>query len=404
MITESPIVVREGANAKLANRLMFAAPDECKFKDFASIKQHAQEQRARSRELSVDLRRALFATRPEEDGTMRDYIYIGEESLRLTNQFYKQVATEAGIPLSTLEMLKPDTRVRVLNELWEPKRTMREAFERKFLLEQFADGKVDVRAMTGTRYERLWDDEVFSEVDKHLLSNGWVPAYPTFNIDPDMPVEERPKALIRQDSYSFTFYFTEPKFRQGDGFSNSTKNNGGYMGSPKNPGDTDGLGGLRRGIMVYNGETGHKSFGWEQFLFRNVCSNFNIWDLREGLSKRVRHTKSVREAFEFFMQDVQKLSGDMTDLEMSQLKRAAALPFASNDEEAVKRLNKLGVTQANSKAGVEAAHEEINGANLSLWSIVNGLTWHAKALGNEEDRVELSRQAGHVLNNVLAMA
>ena len=399
-----PIVERQGADAKLAFKLMFNAPDECKFKSFEAIAKHAKEQRARSFELETDLRKVLFAHKNEHD-----YALIGEHDLRLTNLFYKQIAAEAGIPIGTLALLKPETRVRVLNELWEPKRGLTEPYERKLLQEKI-EGGVDVRAMNGARYERLWDDEVFSEIDRWLLSSGWVPAYPTFNIDPATPVEERAKALLRTDRYSFTFYFTEPKFKAGDGFSTSKETHGGLTGSQaiaaaqgfSNPGDTDGLGGLRKGIMVYNGETGHKSFGWQQFLFRNVCSNFNIWDMSEGLTKRVRHTRSVREAFDVFKEDVKKLSGDLTELELDTLRKATRIEFAKDDEAAAKRLNHLGVQNRFAAPAVKAAHEEINGGNLSLWSVVNGMTWHAKSLSNEEDRVELATHAGTVLNTVLA--
>lgn len=404
------VVERGRADYALANRLMFHAPDEAKFKDFASLRAHAENQRARSKEVEVDLSKFLFA---HKEG--RDFVYIDDYNLRLTNLFYKQVSVEAGVRLEVLELLKPSTRINVLNELWEPWRTGRKDSQgdavspmRKLLIETNETGDFDVRAMNGARYERLWDSEVFAEVDRWLLASGWVPAYPTFNIDPATPVEERPKALIRTDRYSFSFYFTEPKFKAGDGFSNQQAS-GFAQGSAAiaaaqgqaSPSD-DGLGGLRKGLMVYNGETGHKSFGWQMFLFRNVCSNFNIWDLSEGRTKRVRHTKSVRDAFDVFKEDCKNLSGNLTEFEYDFLKKAAKTEFAKEDEDAIKRLNRLGVTNANARAAIEAAHLEINGGNLSVWSVVNGMTWHAKELGNEDDRVALSAQAGDVLNASMA--
>lgn len=409
-MTNSAVVEREKADYAMANRLMFRAPDEAKFKDFASLRAHAADQRKRSKEVEVDMSKFLFA---HKDG--HDYCYIDDYNLRLTNLFYKQVALEAGIKLETLSMLKPSTRINVLNELWEPHRLGHVdvqgnviSSERKLLLETNAAGEFDVRAMTSLRYERLWDDEVFAEVERWLTPSGWVPAYPTFNVDPATPVSDRPKALIRTDRYSFTFFFTEPKFKAGDGFS-AQKASGFAQGSAdiaaaqgfRKPED-DGLGGLRKGLMVYNGETSHKSFGWQMFLFRNVCSNFNIWDLSEGRTKRVRHTSSVRDAFEVFKEDVKNLSGALSDQEYDFLTRASKTEFAKDEEAAVKRLNRMGVTLANSKAGVEASKLEINGANLSVWSVVNGLTWHAKELDNEDDRVALGVQAGNVLNAAMA--
>ncbi len=404
-----PVVERGAANPALCNRMMFHAPDEAKFRTFADLRAHASSQRARSKEVEVDLSKFLFA---HKDG--RDYVYVDDYNFRLTNLFYKQVSNEAGVRIEVLEQLKPATRINVLNELWEPWRNGRKdvqgnaiSSERKLLVEANESDGFDVRAMNGARYERLWDDEVLNEVERHLLPSGWVPAYPTFNIDPATPVEKREKALIRTDRYSFSFYFTEPKFKAGDGFSDQKVS--GMQGSAaiaaaqgfRSPED-DGLGGLRKGIMVYNGETGHKSFGWQMFLFRNVCSNFNLWDLSEGRTKRVRHTKCVREAFEVFKEDCRNLSGALSDQEYSFLAKAAKTEFAKEDEDAIKRLNRLGVTNANARAGVEAAHLDINGGNLSVWSVVNGLTWHAKELENEDDRVALSMQAGDVLNAAMA--
>ncbi|MCC6151440.1 MAG: hypothetical protein IT461_14410 [Planctomycetes bacterium] len=403
------VVERGAANPALCNRMMFHAPDEAKFRTFADLRAHASAQRARSKEVEVDLSKFLFA---HKDG--RDYVYVDDYNFRLTNLFYKQVSNEAGVRIEVLEQLKPSTRINVLNELWEPWRNGRKdvqgnaiSSERKLLIEANESDGFDVRAMNGARYERLWDDEVLNEVERHLLPNGWVPAYPTFNIDPATPVEKREKALIRTDRYSFSFYFTEPKFKAGDGFSDQELS--GMQGSAaiaaaqgfRSP-ESDGLGGLRKGIMVYNGETGHKSFGWQMFLFRNVCCNFNIWDLSEGRTKRVRHTKSVRDAFEVFKEDCKNLSGALSDQEYSFLAKAAKTEFAKEDEDAIKRLNRLGVTNANARAGVEAAHLDINGGNLSVWSVVNGLTWHAKELENEDDRVALSMQAGDVLNAAMA--
>jgi hypothetical protein len=318
---------------------------------------------------------------------------------------YTQVAFEAGIKLETLALLKPATRINVMNELWEPHRELAENDERKLLVEANETGGFDVRAMNSAKYERLWDDEVFAEVDQHLLSSGWEPAYPTFNIDPGTPVEKRERALVRTPRYSFCFFMTQPKHRAGQGFSNQKAE--GMTGSAAIAAEqgfeqVEELGGLRKGLMVYNGETGHKSFGWQMFLFRNVCHNFNIWDLQEGRTKRVRHTKSVRDAFQVFKEDCKSLKGELAEFEIEFLRKSAKLEFAKEDEDAIKRLNRYGVTLAHARAAVEAAKLEINGANLSIWSVVNGITWHAKTLQNEDDRVALSVLAGSVLNAAMS--
>ena len=122
-----------------------------------------------------------------------------------------------------------------------------------------------------------------------------------------------------------------------------------------------------------------------------------------GLNLRA-HVGVVREAFEVFAQDCRELAAELTEQEMDQLTQAKRTEYARDDEAAIKRLNFSGVNLGSARAGVEAAKLEINGGDLSIWSIVNGLTYHAKELASEEDRTELCTAAGHVLNSALAAA
>ncbi|MCC6149478.1 MAG: hypothetical protein IT461_04435 [Planctomycetes bacterium] len=369
------VIERQGANAQLAHKLMFSVPEDCKFMSFAEMRRDADEQRKRSIEIQGSSADMLFATR---DG--QDYLALGRDDFALTNYAYKQLARNIGLPIETVARLKPETRVRVFNELWLVNRN-EGRHEMQFLAEKI-DGNLHLRAVTGTRYTRLWDSEVLETIDSTLVKAGWVPAHPTFNYDLNIPVEQRPKALIRTDRYSFAFLFTSPDANAA----------------------ADELGGLRKGIMVWNSETSHKSFGWSQFVFREVCGNFLIWGMQDGKTKRTRHVGVVREAFQVFAQDCKELAGELSEQEMDQLTKAKRIEYAKDDEAAIKRLNYSGVSLGSAKAGVEAAKLEVNGGDLSIWSVVNGLTFHAKELANEEDRTELCTAAGHVLNSALAHA
>ena len=376
--TSGSVVERQGANAQLAHKLMFSAPDDCKFMSLTDMRRDADEQRKRSIEILGSSSEMLFGTR---DG--QDYLAIGHDDFALTNFAYKQMARNIGLPIETVARLRPETRTRVFNELWQEHRNQGR-HDMQFLAEKIGE-KLLLRAVTGTRYTRLWDSEVLETIDNTLTKAGWVPAHPTFNCDLDVPVSQRPKALIRTDRYSFAFLFNQPS-------------------QASQPVDSDGLGGLRKGIMVWNSETSHKSFGWSQFVFREVCGNFLIWGMKDGKTKRARHVGVVREAFEVFAQDCRELAGELSEQEMDQLTRAKTIEYARDDEAAIKRLNFSGVNLGSARAGVEAAKLDINGGDLSLWSIVNGLTFHAKELANEEDRTELCTTAGHVLSSALAAA
>ena len=126
----------------------------------------------------------------------------------------------------------------------------------------------NLRAVTSDRYERVWDADVYDQVDRWLLPNGFIPAVPTINTDAQGTniLGNTKPALFRSDRDSFAFFY-------GD----------------KSPGD-DGFGGLRRGVVVYNSEVGAKSFGFSTFYFREVCANFLIWDATGVKARRARHT------------------------------------------------------------------------------------------------------------------
>ncbi len=159
------VIERQGANAQLAHRLMFSAPDDCKFMSLADMRRDADEQRKRSIEILGSSAEMLFATR---DG--QDYLALGHDDFALTNYAYKQLARNIGLPIETVARLRPETRVRVFNELWQVNRN-EGRHDMQFLAEKL-DGKLLLRAVTGTRYTRLWDSEVSGDHRQHADEGG----------------------------------------------------------------------------------------------------------------------------------------------------------------------------------------------------------------------------------------
>src|SRR5439155_12859540 len=125
-------------------------------------------------------------------------------------------------------------------------------------------------------------------------------------------------ALFRSDRDSFSFFY-------GD----------------KEPGD-DGLGGLRKGIVVFNSEVGAKSFGFSTFYFREMCANFLVWDASGVEHRRARHTSAVRDLFREFREDLQEIGAVLTTAELDVFEKARTTRFVpqgpSEREDAVRRL------------------------------------------------------------------
>jgi len=357
----------------LANKEVFNAPEESKYDSFQELWQDAKDQRARCTEHVVDLKHvAVLPGEMQKPETIT--VLDGETEIKgeLTNYSYKQIVRMAGVNLGMIERLKPETRSRVINELM-PREDSRVG---QILLEN-VDGVQKVRAFTGSQYKRLWDDDVCGEVDRWLLGSGWTPASPTFRYSG--PEEGKPKCLVRDDRSSFMFFM-----KDGDG------------------GQSDDLGGLRRGLAVWNSETGDRMFGWTSFLFRDICANLLIWGMQEQMIYQVVHRQGIVDGFGEFKKQVAEMGTTITDEEFDFLHKAADVEFAPNVEGAEKRLNKMGVTKKVAKASVELAQTQLGGEDLSVWSVTNGLTAYANTLSHGRDRIDIQQKAGEILTGAMA--
>ena len=129
-----------------------------------------------------------------------------------------------------------------------------------------------MRSITSESYSRVWDLNILKEVERWLLPQGYKPALPTLNTDAEQRnvFGNSKPALFRGDRDSFCFYYTEPDANGAD------------------------FGGLRRGHMWWNSEVGHRSVGSADLLFRDMCSNFLIWNATDVVRRRRVHRGDMR--------------------------------------------------------------------------------------------------------------
>jgi hypothetical protein len=284
---------------------------------------------------------------------------LGDRVVHFSPFALHQLALACRVPLSVLRRLPPATTVDVLQDLVPPQPR----------LALVANDRL--RALTSTRYARLWDLEILEEIDRWLLPRGFVPAGGT-----------RP-ALFRGDRDFFGFFF-----------------------SPRLPGD-DGLGGMRKGLFVWNSEVGARAFGWSTFYFRQVCHNLLVWDETRTRTHRAVHRTQLRtKAWRRFRQDLIAASTEIEQRELDVFRRAATTPFVgdgspstTNQELAAERLQRqFGVPAKTARAFVQAALLPENPRDLSYWGIVNGVSSTAKHQPFAGAMVDLATLAGKVLH------
>lgn len=350
----------------LAQRELFSRAPEDHFESFDSIREDAGAQKRRCSTLDAKDDRILFS----EDGMT---VHFGDAALRLTHYSLAQLAAMAKVPMPVLERLDGDTRAKVMNRCFPRNRRYRTAL---------VDGD-RLRAVTSDRYERVWDADVYEQVDRWLVPNGFIPAMPTINTDAqgtNLLGNTKP-ALFRSDRDSFAFFY-------GD----------------RSPGD-DGFGGLRKGVVVYNSEVGAKSFGFSTFYFREMCSNFLIWDATGVRARRARHTGAVVGVVREFREELREVGAVLTTRELDAFERARTTRFVPEGpgerEEAVRRLvREFRMPEADAMEVVELVRAPENPGEYTVWGVVNGITSAAKSRPYAADRVE----GGSVAEKVLEAA
>lgn len=352
----------------LAQHSIFKAPPEARYSELSQLIADAAAQRKVSTQRDVKQHDWLFLA-PDKVG-------IGNQNYFLSHTSFRQVCNFARVRLGDLRRVTEETAKRMLNELWPRKDAML-----RILYETDAEGMHFLRAINSVRYERLWDIEVLSEIQASLIPSGFVPAAPT------LPGHGDSKALVRDDSNMFVSFIK-----------NQTAHG------------TDDFGGIRRGIMVYNGETGERSFGYVHFLFREISNTMIFWGADEFGGGSHRHLKNVRRTFADFREFAAKYESDLLDVEFDKLAKSRETdfaplepgsPFTPEQEAQSKLIREYGLDEDVAAHIVTLALDPVHGdSSLSVWAFANALTAHGKDLPDAGSRIEWAERGAAVLASI----
>mgnify|MGYP001616940198 CR=1 FL=1 len=156
---------------------------------------------------------------------------------------------------------------------------------------------------------------------------------------------------------------------------------------------------LGRGLMVWNSEVTCRRIGYQTFLYDYVCANHIVWGAQEVVARERRHVGHVRAILDELLAAIAALRARGTvDEERALVRTAIATRFADDEQLAVASLREAGFTKAVAEGAAEIAVKERG--DLSVWSVVAGLTAQARDLPNAGDRVELERAAGRLLETL----
>lgn len=263
---------------------IFNRPADATFDALSSLLETARRDKENSRQPRVKSYDISFRHNTNDDSLDIVLNRDEENSIPLTHHSLSQVAGMAKIKLDMIERLCNKTRkdlvVDNLNTLFPG-----DPIERVVLIQEDKDPDLEVvrrfaRAVNGSDYSRLWDVDMFGEVDDLLVPKGYAAALPmTMNYGGTRYSRFAHNALayhtplFRGDQTSFGF-FTDHK----------------HVDSA--------VGRLMPGIMIWNSEVGSRSFGFHTFYFHEPTGAFIMWTPSNHKRKRYVHRGAISAALD----------------------------------------------------------------------------------------------------------
>lgn len=298
---------------------------------------------------------------------------------RPTHMAFSQLSQLAGAPAGYLRKLPSAMAADCLNYGLQH---LRDVEEVGLLLQK--NGDATLRAATGPNYGRIWDAEIVSTLTD-LYGDGLTGRFRVpGEFGERVPVTKENTTLYAGDRDMFVFLTDEEN-------------------RIEVPNRRDGKSGqLARGFFVYNSEVGARSFGIETFFFDYVCMNRIVWGATGHQTFRMRHTSGAPDRWLEQLQPALRAYADastqgVTDLiTAAQSKRIATVESGDNNE-AVQ--NFLAKRFSRSQVGaIMETHQLEEGRPIeTLWDASTAVTALAKGIQWQDERVELEREGGKLL-------
>lgn len=358
-----------------ANKQWMNRPADERFETLDALRASVQDRRMRSRSVDIDLPRIEASN--IEGGLI---INSGIQPSKPSHWSFGQLATTVKAPAGYLRTLPAPMVVDLLNH--GLRNSERESV--KFMTVEPNENAQGVgesstlQAVTSPTYGRIWDADVTDAVQRIVeRTNGKF-----YN-----PLDWNGKrsGLYASDHDVFMFMI--------DG--------GSIL-------DAGPRAQLNRGFIVWNSETGARTFGLMTFLFNMVCGNHIIWGAQEVNKLVIRHTSGGPYRFDSQAAPTLRAYAEASAQPMiDTIKRAQdyLLPRQSDAdkvriEDILEFTAKSGkFTRGEVSSALDFAKSE-EGDCRTLWQLVQGFTAYARGFDYIDARIDLEKRAGNLLRIV----
>jgi hypothetical protein len=251
------------------------------------------------------------------------------------------------------------------------------------------DGRVELRAVTGPDYGRIYDHELVAAVQK-IAGNGtgdtrWkVPGvldWSTGIYNPRVDITSDTTTLYASDRDVFLFLVDDLN----------------PIEAGRLPDGSPDL--YFRGFYCWNSEVGAKTLGIASFYLRAVCQNRNLWGVEDFEEITIRHSKYAASRFAHQVAPALTRFANSSPLPFVNGIRAAREKIvARTDDDRTDFLRKRGFSKTETAKIIDIVLTEEGHKPESVFDFVQGITAVARNKPHQDARLDLEAKAKKLLD------
>ncbi|MHB0670833.1 DUF932 domain-containing protein [Roseomonas mucosa] len=356
----------------------FSRPDDERYLSLsalmASVKGRADCSRTRTVESA-----AVRVEASRDDAERLDLVLPGSDvALAPTHWSFGQLAALVGAPAAYLRQLPaPLAGINLQYGL-----TSHRAEQVKTL--ETMDGRVELRAVTGPDYGRIYDHELVAAVQR-IAGNGtgdtrWkVPGvldWSTGIYNPLVNISRDTTTLYASDRDVFLFLVDDLN----------------PIEAGRLPDGSPDL--YFRGFYCWNSEVGAKTLGIASFYLRAVCQNRNLWGVEDFEEITIRHSKFAASRFAHQAAPaLTRFANSSPASFVGGVRAARERIVARTDEDRTDFLRKRGFSKTETSRIIDVVLTEEGHPPASIFDFVQGITAVARDKPHQDARLDFEARA-----------
>lgn len=256
---------------------------------------------------------------------------------------------------------------------------------------EIEDGRVELRAVTGPDYGRIFDHELVEAVQR-IAGNGtgdtrWkVPGvldWSTGIYHPRVDITRDTTTLYASDRDVFLFLVDDLN----------------PIEAGRLPDGSPDL--YFRGFYCWNSEVGAKTLGMASFYLRAVCQNRNLWGVEDFQEITIRHSKYAASRFAHEAAPALTRFANSSPMPfINGIKASRGQIVARSDDDRDEFLRKRGFSKAETGKIIETVLAEEGRKPESIFDFVQGITAVARDKPHQDARLDMEARAKKLLDRV----